>query len=261
METEIRYSERSPRPFESRDASLTSDDVNELCRRWIEAERERTRALLTELLVQINNDVIPEVVATLPDLRGPPGPAGPAGKLPIAKSGNAKRSTTKVKSSPAMAPLIRPFATPACRPTKTRRIGFVSPLRVAMLNHFVIAAPSKMMLSMSLTTSSRSTGARFWHCMTSPAHVLAPDGNYWLRRASAASLAKKARPANTALRESRVSPARASRDGSSIARVIWRYRSCRTGPVGRCSNCAGCLSSFYTKWDSSIRHEQSQQSL
>jgi hypothetical protein len=85
METEIRYSERSPRPFESRDASLTSDDVNELCRRWIEAERERTRGLLTELLVQINNDVIPEVVATLPDLRGPPGPAGPAGKLPIAK--------------------------------------------------------------------------------------------------------------------------------------------------------------------------------
>jgi hypothetical protein len=85
MEPDIRYSERSPQPFESRDAFLMADDVNELCRRWIEAERERTWGLLTELLVQINNEVIPEVVATLPDLRGPPGPAGPAGKLPIAK--------------------------------------------------------------------------------------------------------------------------------------------------------------------------------
>jgi hypothetical protein len=66
-------------------AFLTADDVNELCRRWIEAERERTRALVTELLVQINDDLIPEVLGTLPDLRGPPGPAGPAGKLPIAK--------------------------------------------------------------------------------------------------------------------------------------------------------------------------------
>jgi hypothetical protein len=35
--------------------------------------------------VQINNDVIPEAVATLPALQGPVGPAGPAGKLPIAQ--------------------------------------------------------------------------------------------------------------------------------------------------------------------------------
>jgi hypothetical protein len=89
METNIRYSERSPGPpFESKDDFLSADDVNELCRRWIEAERERTRALLTELLVQINNEVIPEVVATLPALRGP---AGPAGKLPIAKEWQRER--------------------------------------------------------------------------------------------------------------------------------------------------------------------------
>jgi hypothetical protein len=48
----------------------------------IEDERERTFALLAELLAQIQRDVIPETVATLPALRGP---AGPTGKLPIAK--------------------------------------------------------------------------------------------------------------------------------------------------------------------------------
>jgi hypothetical protein len=51
----------------------------------IEAERERTFALLTELLVDIQKDIIPEVIATLPALRGPAGPVGPAGKLPIAR--------------------------------------------------------------------------------------------------------------------------------------------------------------------------------
>jgi hypothetical protein len=51
----------------------------------IEDEREWTVALLTELLVGIQKEVIPEVIATLPALRGPVGPAGPAGKLPIAK--------------------------------------------------------------------------------------------------------------------------------------------------------------------------------
>ena len=51
----------------------------------IEDERERTFELLTELLVRIQRDVIPEVVATLPALRGPVGPTGPTGKLPIAK--------------------------------------------------------------------------------------------------------------------------------------------------------------------------------
>ena len=51
----------------------------------IEAERERTHALLTELLIQICDNTIPEVVSTLPELRGPAGPVGPAGKLPIVK--------------------------------------------------------------------------------------------------------------------------------------------------------------------------------
>jgi hypothetical protein len=81
MDTEIRYRESSSRPFES--TGLTADDVNELCGRWIEAERERTHALLTELLVQICDNTIPEVVSRLPELRGPAGPVGPAGKLPI----------------------------------------------------------------------------------------------------------------------------------------------------------------------------------
>ena len=81
MDTEIRYSELSARPFES--TGLTADDVNELCRRLIEDERERTQALLTELLIQICDNTIPEVVARLPELRGPAGPVGPAGKLPM----------------------------------------------------------------------------------------------------------------------------------------------------------------------------------
>ena len=75
MDTEIRYSESSARPFES--TGLTTDDVNELCRRLIEDERERTRALLTELLIQICDNTIPEVVARLPELQGP-GRAGRA---------------------------------------------------------------------------------------------------------------------------------------------------------------------------------------
>jgi hypothetical protein len=81
MDTEIRYRESSARPFES--TGLTADDVNELCRRLIEAERERTQALLTELLIQICDNTIPQVISTLPELRGPAGPVGPAGKLPI----------------------------------------------------------------------------------------------------------------------------------------------------------------------------------
>jgi hypothetical protein len=80
MDTEIRI-ESSARPLES--TGLTADDVNGLCERWIEAERERTRALLTELLIQICDNTIPEVVSRLPELRGPAGPVGPAGKLPI----------------------------------------------------------------------------------------------------------------------------------------------------------------------------------
>jgi hypothetical protein len=82
MDTEIRFGS-SARSLEG--TGLTADDVNELCERWIETERERTHALLTELLVQICDNTIPEVVSRLPELRGPAGPTGPAGKLSIVK--------------------------------------------------------------------------------------------------------------------------------------------------------------------------------
>ena len=94
MDTEIRYRESSAQSFGSTAAFLTTDDVNELCGRWIEAERERTRALLTELLIQICDNTIPEVVSTLPELRGPTGPVGPAGKLPIAKEWTTRNGLT-----------------------------------------------------------------------------------------------------------------------------------------------------------------------
>ena len=88
METGIRYNEPSSRAFE-RETTTSAEEwsnwtTSQICTA-IEAERERTSALLTELLVLIQNDVVPEVVATLSALRGPPGPVGPAGKLPIAK--------------------------------------------------------------------------------------------------------------------------------------------------------------------------------
>jgi hypothetical protein len=88
METDIRYSESSSRASEHATATSTDEwsnwTTNQICSA-IEDERERTLELLTELLVRIQKDVIPEVVATLPGLRGPAGPVGPPGKLPIAK--------------------------------------------------------------------------------------------------------------------------------------------------------------------------------
>ena len=88
METDIRYSEPSSRTFE-RETTTNAEQwsnwtANQICSA-IEDERERTVQLLAELIVRIQNDVIPEVVATLPALRGPAGPVGPGGKLPIAK--------------------------------------------------------------------------------------------------------------------------------------------------------------------------------
>jgi hypothetical protein len=86
METDI--SEPSSRDFERETAATVeqwSNWTTNQIRSAIEAERERTVALLTELLVDIQKDVIPEVIATLPGLRGPAGPVGPTGKLPIAK--------------------------------------------------------------------------------------------------------------------------------------------------------------------------------
>ena len=70
METDLRYSEPSSRTFEremtasaEQWASWTTDQI-----RAIEAEREQTFDLLTEVLVRIKNDMIPEVAATLPAL-------------------------------------------------------------------------------------------------------------------------------------------------------------------------------------------------
>jgi hypothetical protein len=87
METEIRYNEPSSRACEhemtasaEQWANRTADQI----RTAIEDERERTFALLAELLAQMQRETIPEVVARLPELRGPVGPVGPAGKLPIA---------------------------------------------------------------------------------------------------------------------------------------------------------------------------------
>jgi hypothetical protein len=88
METDIRDSEPSSRTFE-REMTASAEQwsnwtTNEI-RGAIEGEREQTLELLAELLVRIKKEVIPEVVATLPALRGPAGPMGPTGKLPIAK--------------------------------------------------------------------------------------------------------------------------------------------------------------------------------
>jgi len=84
METDISYTEPSSRAFERGTATSAewSNWTTNQIRSAIEAERERTFDLLTELLVRIQRDTIPEVVATLPELRGP---VGAAGKLPIAK--------------------------------------------------------------------------------------------------------------------------------------------------------------------------------
>ena len=141
MDTEIRYRESSARPYESTGAFLTADDVNELCRRWIEAERERTHALLTELLIQICDNTIPEVVSTLPELRGP---TGPAGKLSIVKEWT--RETVLYEGAVVIYEVvaIRHCATPANRRTM-RRIGSVSRLLAATLSRSVIAARSREM--------------------------------------------------------------------------------------------------------------------
>jgi hypothetical protein len=71
METDISYGEPSSPVFEQEKAASAEQWVNwttNQIRSAIEAERERTFGLLTELLVQIQRDVIPEVVATLPAL-------------------------------------------------------------------------------------------------------------------------------------------------------------------------------------------------
>ena len=86
MKTDLSYSEPSSRACEhetTTSAEEWSNWTTNQIRSAIEDERERTFALLAELLAQIQRETIPEVVAKLPALRGP---VGPAGKLPIAKA-------------------------------------------------------------------------------------------------------------------------------------------------------------------------------
>jgi hypothetical protein len=88
METDIRHTEPSSRAVEREklaSAEQWSNWTTDQIRSAVEAEREQIFELLTEVLVHIKKDMIPEVVATLPALRGPIGPAGPVGRLPIAK--------------------------------------------------------------------------------------------------------------------------------------------------------------------------------
>jgi hypothetical protein len=78
MESDIRYNERETAASAEQWSNWTANQI----RSAIEDERERTCALLAELLAGIQRETIPEVVARLPELRGP---VGPPGKLPIAK--------------------------------------------------------------------------------------------------------------------------------------------------------------------------------
>jgi hypothetical protein len=55
---------------------VTLDDVDQRIGQWIAAERERTRELLIELIVQLPNQM---------ELSGPRGEQGPPGKLPLVK--------------------------------------------------------------------------------------------------------------------------------------------------------------------------------
>jgi hypothetical protein len=86
MQTNI-YETSSP-PSEQEKATSAeqwSNWTTNQIRSAIEDERERTSQLLIELVVRLQRDVVPQVVETLPALRGPAGPVGPGGKLPIAK--------------------------------------------------------------------------------------------------------------------------------------------------------------------------------
>ena len=85
METDTKPSSRAYERESAASAEQWANWTADQIRRAIESEREATFDLLTEVLVRVKKDMIPEVVATLPALRGPVGPVGPAGKLPIAK--------------------------------------------------------------------------------------------------------------------------------------------------------------------------------
>jgi hypothetical protein len=192
MDTEIRYRESSARPFESTGAFLTADDVNELCQRWIEAERERTHALLTELLIHICDNTIPEVVSRLPELRGPAGPVGPAGKLPIVEEwrcetvfyegsvvtydGGSYQALRDTGEPPDNEAHWRCLATPGRDAKSIRHRGTFNGDTVYTGND---------------ATAMNGVGHSL-PCATRRAHVLVPDGNCSLRRASAASPGRRA---------------------------------------------------------------------
>jgi hypothetical protein len=80
MQTDLMYSEPSSPAFDHEMAASADQWANwttNQIRSAIEEERERTFALLSELLAGIQRETIPEVVARLPELRGP-GRAGRA---------------------------------------------------------------------------------------------------------------------------------------------------------------------------------------
>jgi len=97
METDTKPSsracERESAASAEQGANWTADQI----RSAIEAEREATFDLLTEVLVRVKKDMIPEVVATLPALRARSDRRGLSAGCRSPRSGYAKRFTTKVK--------------------------------------------------------------------------------------------------------------------------------------------------------------------
>jgi hypothetical protein len=197
METEIRYNEPSSRACEhemtasaEQWANRTADQI----RTAIEDERERTFALLAELLAQMQRETIPEVVARLPELRGPVGPVGLLASCRSPPSGRPRQSSTKAPSSRTMAAAIKRFATPASR-LITKRTGDVLRLLVATPSRSATVGRSRKGRNTRPMTRSRSTAGRSWPCATSPVPVLVRDGNCLLRRESAALPVKEGRRA------------------------------------------------------------------
>jgi hypothetical protein len=152
MDTDIRYSEPSSRACERETAASAEQWANwtgDQIRSAIEDERERTFALLAELLAQIQRETIPEVVARLPALRGP---VGPAGKLPIAKEWQREKVYYEgqvVTYDGAAYQALHDTGEPP--DSEAHWICLAAPGRDA--KSFRHRGPSKMMLSMPRTTS------------------------------------------------------------------------------------------------------------
>ena len=108
----------------------------------IEAERERTLALLTELLSRFATTPFPRSFRRCPNYEARPGRSGLLASCRSSRSGRARRSSTKAPSSPTMAAAIKRSATPASRLT-TKRIGDVSRLLVATPSRSATVARSR----------------------------------------------------------------------------------------------------------------------